>query len=214
MVVCAAPNAALRDVAVANERLFDEFAGLIILTGADSPDAQLHARLAAAVTVRVVPILLPGDDRILCLALAPRKGGARWAQAKAWLDTLGEVVVVEDPQIYREIMVLTSPLAAVLRTALTSALSRFLDQRPGGAALQHQGFDAASLALTGRTGSLGPASTRHDARIATPGGLTEAGLQHADALSDALLTAIASMRRRADALDRPQIEPGDGHGPR
>lgn len=200
IIVAAIPNAALCEVTRSHSGLFAEFTGLVLLTGADAPPPELAANLANAATVRVVPMLLPGEDRIVSLALAPEAEAAQWAQGRACLEALGGLVVVENSAIYEEIMILTSPLAAVVRTALTQAITGFLDQRAAGPDAQGPALQAASLALTGQTGLLGEPEAAHEKTIATPGGLTEVGLDEAAQISEGLLTALRAMRRRADGL--------------
>lgn len=198
IVVSAISNRALLEVSSKNTSLFKQFSGLIILTGADTPDQATQHALSSALVVRAVPILLPGKDGIVSLVLMPEDRDTRWTNALAWLNSLGETVCVEDPDTFDEVKILTSPLAAVVRTALTNALMRYLDERSGHKSLQRSGFDAASLALTGRVGTLGEACLKHDARIATPGGLTEAGLEMADSLSSTLLAVMKAIKYRAD----------------
>lgn len=198
VVISAISNAALYALSHRHKSLFGRFGGLFLLAGADAPDPDLNARAPHATFARIVPVLLPGQAQITTLALRPPADTPAWRQGCACLEALGTLTTVDCERAYSELMILTSPFAAVVRAAIARAITGYLQDRQADPDWLEMALDVASLSLAGTPGLL--VHDQGDAGpIATPGGITEAGLAALPGISGSLQSALSMMRTRADA---------------
>ncbi|MCW2079674.1 UNVERIFIED_ORG: pyrroline-5-carboxylate reductase [Bradyrhizobium japonicum] len=206
ILLCAIPNWALTDIARVHSKPFQSFSGVVLLAGADTPPKALAALLPYGTLVRIVPIILPGRSEFVFFAYEP--GGANQALSNglAFLNALGSVITVQDDRQYNELTILTSPFATVIRTALRTAIAVFLDSRQENPKWQRVAESVTALSLSGHDFPIGHSGGVD--RIATPGGITEAGLSESRFLVQGLLAVMHAMRKRADALGSPVAETG------
>ncbi|MGR9463076.1 hypothetical protein [Rhizobium leguminosarum] len=203
-LICAIPNWALAGVAHAHLHSFQRSSGLVFLTGADTPHPELATLLPNRTLVRVVPVILPGRSQFFFLACQPQAKSEIWRKGLAFLNTLGSVITVEGDEAFEELMIFTSPLATVIRVALATAIAEFLEARHANRRWQRIAEVIAAHSLSGHDFPIGLSNCVD--HIATPGGITEAGLSESQALSQGVLAALHAMRNRADALGKVVTE--------
>jgi pyrroline-5-carboxylate reductase len=190
-VFAALPSSALAALA-ARHRSITEFSGTLLVTGIDLPLEAIQRLTPAALVVRVVPALLSSPRFISSLVLDCHYAGPRWQRAKAVLEMLGPIEYLDDEQAFESIMYLTSPFPVVLRNALADAVAGVLTQRrvdPKWQPLAERVlWDALSSVASGRA-----QSDSLEGAVATPGGVTAAGIHEVPTISRVLQDALQIM---------------------
>ena len=201
----AVPNSALTALVRANTGLFRSCSGLVLLAGADAPSCALVSLLSNATLVRIIPILLPGKAEIAFFALEPPGKSEVWCSGREFLASLGTVSTVQDSAVFEELMILTSPFATVVRAALSSAIAEFLSGRQVSEEWHGLAETVAAISLSGQDFPIGKLGGGVE-DVATPGGITEAGLSQSRQLVRGFLAVFKAMRVRADSLGAEGIE--------
>ncbi|WP_316227953.1 hypothetical protein [Bradyrhizobium sp. SZCCHNR3015] len=199
IVVAAIPNKAIGALAsiCANLAQFD---GVLLVAGIDLPTIDVQRFIPASVVVRIVPILLPGRDDVASLVLEPAAKDARWLNCMRVLRAMGPVYYVDDEAAFDVIMHLTSPFSVVTRVALKRAVGEFLTSKKVHPKWMPIAERVIWQALLTSPPSQGTAADSGETEVATPGGITEAGLREVETLSNSMLDVLSAMSRRADEL--------------
>ncbi len=204
VVYVAVPARAIRELAAAH-RAFSDYQGTLLVAAIDVTLEEVQSLCPSALMVRVAPFLLPGQNEIPCLAFAPRQDDVRWsACAKVLLEKLGPVDLVPNEVAFETLLNFGSPFPVVLEKALHRGVSEVLS-------LRHVDPELTMLAerlLSRGLAAIG--STRHDGdsvaaeqEVATPGGITERGLQEVESLAEAFADVMLKMLRHMEAT-KPQ----------
>jgi len=183
-LVAAIPSSALAELAARYPEI-GGFAGTLLVTGTDCLWEAAQQLTPAALVVRVVPSLLSAPRSLPSLVLDHGLPQARWEPTRAILAKLGPIHYVDDEQAFESLMYLTSPFPVVLRSALADAVASTLTQtgvapkwQPLAERLLWEALSAMSAAQ--------PRPESIEAAVATPGGVTAAGLEDVPAISRAL----------------------------
>jgi pyrroline-5-carboxylate reductase len=198
VVLAAIPSSAIKELAARFPGV-KQFDGTLILTGTDLSLEEARHFTPQATVLRVAPFLLPGREDIPSLVLYPDGlPDERKAPVEALLLLLGPVDGLCDESAFEVAMCLGSPLPVVLLSAL---------RKMTGDALAQQGVSPASREISERTllralssiatASLAEAVKTGEREVATPGGITEAGLRHAGDLSTAMNEIVKTMLQHA-----------------
>lgn len=199
VVIAAIPSKAIGEVASTHAPLA-RFDGALLAAGIDLPVAEINRFIPAATIVRVVPILLPGRDDVPSLVLDTARANPQWPACLDFLQTLGPIHSVDEEAAFDGVMHLTSPFSVTMRSAMKRAISDFLATRN-----VRPDWQPVAESIVWQALSAGQHQPPHDnssgeAEVATPGGITEAGLREAGALSNAMVHVLSAMARRADEL--------------
>ena len=199
-VIAAIPSSGLAELAE-RDRSISSFSGTLLVTGIDLALEAVQRLAPAALVRRVVPGLLAAPRSISSLVLDGGHGGERWSRAKAALEMLGPVHCVDDEQAFESIMYLTSPFPVVLRAAISDAVASMLTR----GRIDHRWKPAAESVLWDAISSLASNCEQLNSiagEVATPGGVTAAGLQEVPAVSRALQDALQIMMGHGQQLRR------------
>jgi pyrroline-5-carboxylate reductase len=200
-VYAAIPSNGVVELASSNRALKD-YAGVLFIAGIDLPLGTIQQCMPAAYIVRVAPFLLPARKDVPSLVLASENGEAvRDARATVILGSLGPVDRIDDEKIFELLLYFGSPFAVVLRRSLREMIaSIFVDQN-----IQAEWQGVAETVLWEALTAMKPERNDEEvgaaeAEVATPGGITEAGLGKSKQLSEALADTILAMIRRKEQL--------------
>jgi pyrroline-5-carboxylate reductase len=183
-------------------RAVRDFGGPLFITGIDLFADAIQRAMPEALVVRVVPALLPTRDDVPCLVLRTDGGGAgRGECVEAVLRALGPAHYVEDEQTYEVVMYLASPFPVVVRRALGEAVAGILSRR----GIDDRWQPVAERVLWEALSSMGPTPARGgsdavEAEVATPGGVTAAGLAEAGRLSQVMVDTLLLMIEHGERL--------------
>ncbi|WP_255141826.1 hypothetical protein [Synechococcus sp. EJ6-Ellesmere] len=112
---------------------------------------------------------------------------------------------VKDSYVFNELMILTSPFATVVREALRIAIAEFLNARQVSDQWHSLAETIFATSLSGRDFPIGKLGGCVES-IATPGGITEAGLSQSPQLVRGFHAVVEAMRVRANSLDDKETE--------
>jgi pyrroline-5-carboxylate reductase len=198
ILLSAIPNLALTDLARDHSESFQSFFGVVFLAGADTPPEALHELVPRGLLVRLVPVILPGRSNFVFFVREEDNRNVAWHKGLTFLSKMGSVITISEDQAYEKLMILTSPFATVIRTALKSAIAGFLSSRRLSSEWQQVAERVTALSLSGYDFPIGQFDEAEC--IATPGGITEAGLEECHTLAQAFFAVIQAMQERADTL--------------
>lgn len=198
-LLIAIPGKALLQLMDDNERV-RQFTGNIFCAASSVSLSSLQRVFPRATVFCVSPFLIDGVNSIPMLVLQPPTCPAeKWSAAKAELELFGEVDVVTDEEIFSQLALLGASWPSVVLAAMQAAVAAGLQgiedvntNRIGNRLF----FRAMQSLIAGR--AHGEQSGTDD--IATPGGITERGLQSLGEVSIMFETVFKQMRARAAEL--------------
>ena len=197
-VMVAIPGKALLDLAEANDQA-RTFKGTVFSAAASLSLESLRRVFPMATVVCIAPFLIDGTNSIPTLVLrSPELNDSQWETATAELKTLGDIDVVEDEELFGQVSLLGAPWPVIVMAAIQSACgvaTKGLDDEQAIGIGRHLFFRAMQTLLS--SSANGPACSH----VATPGGITERGLNHIGELSRLFECAFAGMRTRAKELN-------------
>jgi pyrroline-5-carboxylate reductase len=200
-VFAAIPSGGVAELASAHPAVRN-FGGPLFITGIDLPADAVQRAVPEAMVVRVVPALLPARDDVPCLVLRPASGGARRIECvEAILKALGPAHYVEDERTYEVVMYLASPFPVVVRRAVGEAVAGILARR----GIDERWQPVAERVMWEALSGMGPTPARGgtdaaEAEVATPGGVTAAGLAEAGRLSRVMVDTLLLMIDHGEQL--------------
>lgn len=197
-VIAAIPSSGLAELA-SHHRSITEFSGTLLVTGIDLPLEEIQRLAPAALVARVIPALLSAPRSIPCLVLNRGHAGKRWERAETVIKMLGPVHCVSDERTFEALMYLTSPFPVVLRSALADTVASTLAQGRIGPEWQPLAEQVLWLALSSVASTLAQ-SDSIEAEVATPGGVTAAGLHEVPTISRVLQDTLKIMMRHGRRL--------------
>lgn len=199
-LVVAIPAKALMQLAENNEQAA-QFTGNIFSASASLSRASLERVFPRATVFCISPFLIDGVNSIPMLVLRPRDLSlAKWIEARAELEMFGDIDVVEDEEVFSQLALLGASWPNVVLAAVQAAAVAGLQGIEDETA-RHLGnrifFRAIQSLLTTRNASVDRESTDE---IATPGGITERGLQSIKDVNSVFESVFKQMQARAAEL--------------
>ena len=171
------------------------FNGIVFSAAASLSQESLQRVFPMATVVCIAPFLIDGTNSIPTLVLRPSHL-REWETAKAELRSLGDIDVVENEELFGQLSLLGAPWPVIVLAAIQEAcgigIKGLQDENAIGIG-RHVFFRAMRTLLSTSTSS----SSSH---VATPGGITERGLDHIGELSSKFECAFAGMQTRAEEL--------------
>ncbi|HEY0366402.1 MAG TPA: pyrroline-5-carboxylate reductase dimerization domain-containing protein [Pyrinomonadaceae bacterium] len=197
-IIIALPGKALLELAEVNEQARN-FEGIVFSAAASLSLESLRRVFPMATVVCIAPFLIDGRNSIPTLVLrSPHLQDSQWDTATAELKTLGDIDVVYDEELFAQMSLLGASWPVIVVAAIQAAceigMKGLDDERAIGIA-RHVFFRAMQTLLSNSTHE--PAASH----VATPGGITERGLNHIGELSRLFECAFAEMRTRAKELN-------------
>lgn len=192
-LVIAIPGRPLLDL-VAGSSQARQFKGNVFSAAASLSHASLQRVFPRATVVCFAPFLIDGVNSIPMLVLRPIDLSlSQWLQAKAELKIFGDYDVIEDEQTFSQVALLGASWPAVVLAAVQSAanvgVARLEDENAR--RIGRRIFFRAIHALLQQ----GPS---HD--VATPGGITERGLNSLPLVANLFESVFQQMQARAAEL--------------
>lgn len=175
-----------------------QFTGNIFCASASLSYASLKRVFPHATVFCVSPFLIDGVNSIPMLVLRPADlQETKWTEAKAELEMFGEVDVIEDEEIFAQLGLLgaswPSVVLAGVQAAATAGLKGIEDENAS--LIGHRiFFRAVQSLLASRVNGEGAAE------IATPGGITERGLNSLGEVTSLFESVFKLMQARAAEL--------------
>jgi pyrroline-5-carboxylate reductase len=120
---------------------------------------------------------------------------SQWQRALAELRTLGDIDVIDDEELFAQVSLLGAPWPVIVVAAIQAACgigTKGIDDERALGIGRHLFFRAMRTLLSN--------STDNSSHVATPGGITERGLNHIDELSSLFESAFTGMQTRAKEL--------------
>jgi pyrroline-5-carboxylate reductase len=196
-VVVALPGSALLDLAEGSEQA-KRYEGSILSAAASLSPESLRRVFPRATLICIAPFLIEADS-IPMLALRPAGlSESEWQEAARELYRFGDVEVVEDGELFARLSLLGASWPVVVRAAIQAAAGVGVRGLEGEAAgLGRRLFFRALRALLSEESVEG--SEGGDS-VATPGGITERGLENVEGIAVLFESAYGRMRARADEL--------------
>lgn len=195
----AIPGKALLQLAANNEAA-GQFTGNVFCAAASLSPSSLQRVFPRATVFCVSPFLIDGVNSIPMLVLRPDNCAAeKWSAAKAELELFGEVDVVDDEEIFSQLSLLGASWPGVVLACVQAAAAAGLQgiEDVNANRIGNRLFFRAmqSLIASRARGEQDGAD-----EIATPGGITERGLQSLGEVTSLFETVFQRMRARAAEL--------------
>lgn len=196
-LLIAIPGKAFLQLVEDNEQA-RQFTGNIFSASASLSCASLRRVFPRATVFCVSPFLIDGVNSIPMLVLRPTDlSPAKWDEAKAELELFGEVDAIEDEEIFAQLALLgaswPSVVLAGVQAAATAGLKGIEDENASRIG-RRIFFRAVQSLLASRVNGEG------GAEIATPGGITERGLQSLGEVTSLFESVFKQMQARAIEL--------------
>jgi pyrroline-5-carboxylate reductase len=197
-LLIAIPGKAFLQLVENNERA-QQFTGNVFCASASLSCASLRRVFPQATVFCVSPFLIDGVNSIPMLVLRPPDlSPTKWIEAKAELELLGEVDVVNDEKIFSQLALLGASWPSVVLAGVQAASAaglKGIEDKEASRLGQRIFFRAMQSLLMGT-------NTEHEgaAEIATPGGITERGLQSLGEVNDLFESVFKQMQARANEL--------------
>ena len=207
-IVIAVPGKALLQLAATREQGSERhsdgaseaatFTGNVFCAAASLSQTSLERVFPRATVFCISPFLIDGVNSIPMLVLRPSACAAdKWTEAKAELEMFGQVDVVEDEEIFSQLALLGASWPSVVLAGVQAAAAAGL-----------QGIKDESAARIGNRIFYRAMESLLDARaadsstgdIATPGGITERGLQSLGDVTRLFEPVFKQMQARAAEL--------------
>ena len=191
-IIIALPGKALLELAEPSEQA-QSYDGIVFSAAASLSLDSLRRVFPLATLICIAPFLIDGTNSIPTLVL--RSPGAQWESAIAELRSLGDIDVIDDEELFAQVSLLGAPWPVIVVAAIQAACgvgTRGIDDEHAIDIARHLFFRAMRTLLSN--------STNDSSHVATPGGITERGLNHIGDLSSLFESAFAGMRTRAKEL--------------
>lgn len=196
-IIVALPGKALLELAEGNEQA-RSFGGIVFSAAASLSPESLRRVFPMATVICIAPFLIDGTNSIPTLVLrSPHLRESQWQRAVAELRSLGDIDVVDDEELFAQVSLLGAPWPVIVVAAIQAACgigTKGLDDERAIGIGRHLFFRAMRTMLSNSTND----SAGH---VATPGGITERGLNHIGELTNHFESAFAGMRTRAKELN-------------
>lgn len=195
----AIPGNAFLQLAAGSEAA-GQFTGNVFCAAASLSPSSLRRVFPRATVCCVSPFLIDGVNSIPMLVLRPSTCPAeKWSAAKAELKLFGEVDVVTDEEIYSQLALLGASWPSVVLAGVQAAAAAGLQ------GIEDVNTNRIGTRLFFRAMQSLIASRAHGEQdgageIATPGGITERGLQSLGEVTIMYETVFKRMRARAAEL--------------
>lgn len=201
-LVVALPGRALLDLARDSERA-RAFEGNVFSAAASLSQDSLQRAFPRATAVCIAPFLLAESNSVPVVALRPPAlPESGWEGALAELRVLGAVDVVQDEDLFARLFLLGAAWPVVAMAAIQAAAAigtrGLRDETAIGMARSL--FLRGLLSLLSTQAADGPEEQSAGEAVATPGGITERGLDKIGELTSVLESAFDQMRARANEL--------------
>jgi pyrroline-5-carboxylate reductase len=201
-LLIAIPGKAFLQLAEDNERA-RQFTGNIFSASASLSCASLKRVFPQAAVFCVSPFLIDGVNSIPMLVLRPSDlPPAKWIEAQAELELFGEVDVIEDEEIFAQLALLGASWPSVVLAGVQAASAaglKGIEDQDASRIGQRIFFRAVQSLLVGRSNAE-PEGAAEAADIATPGGITERGLQGLGEVNNLFESVFKQMQARANEL--------------
>ena len=195
-IVIAISGKALLELAEGSEQA-KQFTGNVFSAAASLSRESLGRAFPRATIICIAPFLINDADSIPMLVLRPSDVPVtQWEQAKAKLDSFGDLDVVEDEEIFADLSLLGAPWAAVVMAAMEAAARAGVQRLQDEVAIEM----GRRLFFRGLQSLLNHAEQNGPGEIVTPGGITERGLNSLGNLTSSFESVFNQMRARADEL--------------
>ena len=195
-IIIALPGRALLELAESSEHA-RTFAGIVFSAAASLSLASLRRVFPKATVVCIAPFLIDGTNSIPTLVLrSSHLQDSEFAAALAELRSLGDIDVVDDEELFAQVSLLGAAWPVIVIAAIQAACDIGTNGLNDATALgigRQIFFRAVRMLLS---------NSHHDSgsHVATPGGITERGLNHLGELSRLFESAFAGMQTRAKEL--------------
>jgi pyrroline-5-carboxylate reductase len=194
-IVIALPGKALLELATASAQA-RSFQGIVFSAAASLSPESLRQVFPLATVVCIAPFLIDGTNSIPTLVLrSSQLRDSQWQRALAELRTLGDIDVIDDEELFAQVSLLGAPWPVIVVAAIQAACgigTKGIDDERALGIGRHLFFRAMRTLLSN--------STDNSTHVATPGGITERGLNHIDELSSLFESAFTGMQTRAKEL--------------
>lgn len=163
---------------------------------------SLRLAFPNATVVRIAPFLIDEINSIPMLVLRPSQvTDTEWAEIAAELRTFGDIDVVEDESVYERLTLMGSPWPSVISAVINYAANMGgQGQDNKDAALGRHLFLRAMRSLIFKPSNTEERMLGTPDIIATPGGITERGMQHVKEFNNLVEHVFKQMQLRADEL--------------
>ena len=191
-IIIALPGKALLELAEPSEQA-RSFDGIVFSAAASLSLSSLRRVFPLATVVIISPFLIDGTNSIPTLVL--HSPDPQWESAIAELRNLGDIDVIDDEELFAQVSLLGAAWPVIVVAAIQAACnigSKGIDDEHTIDTARHLFFRGVRSLLSN--------STNESSDVATPGGITERGLNHIADLSNLFESAFASMRTRAKEL--------------
>ena len=199
-LLIAIPGKALLQL-VENNQQARQFSGNIFSAAASLSSASLKRAFPRATIFCISPFLIDGVNSIPMLVLRPSDLSlAKWIEAKAELAMFGEVDVVEDEEVFSQLSLLGASWPNVVLAAVQAAAAaglKGIEDETASRLGKLIFFRAIQSLLASRNTSFDREATDE---IATPGGITERGLQSIKDATRTFESVFNQMQARAAEL--------------
>lgn len=201
-VLIALPGRALLELAESNDQA-RAFEGFVFSAAASLSQASLQRVFPLATVISISPFLIDGANSTPMLVLRPsRLSDSQWASAKARLEVFGDIDVAHDEEVFAQLSLLGASWPVVILAAIHEAYRTGIDglQDEQAIGIGRRVFFRAMQTLLSRSANERSAKETSGDHVATPGGITERGLDHVGQLASLFECAFEGMQTRAREL--------------
>jgi pyrroline-5-carboxylate reductase len=201
-VVVAIPGRSLVELAERNDQA-RSFEGFVFSAAASLSQESLQRVFPKATVILVAPFLIDGANSMPMLVLRPSHlPDSQWETAKAQLEAFGDIDVVQDENLFAQLSLLGAPWPVVILAAIQAACRTGIDglQDEKAIGIGRRVFFRAMQTLLSSSASERSEKVAPGNHVATPGGITERGLDHVGELASLFECAFAGMQTRAKEL--------------
>jgi pyrroline-5-carboxylate reductase len=194
-VIIALPGKVLLDLAEGIDQA-RTFEGIIFSAAASLSLDSLRRVFPMATVVCIAPFLIDGTNSIPTLVLrSSHLDDSQWETAITELCSLGDIDVIDDEELFAQVSLLGAPWPVIVMAAIQAACgigTKGIDDERAIVIARQIFFRALRTLLSN--------STNDSNHVATPGGITERGLNHLGEVSTLFESAFTGMRTRAKEL--------------
>lgn len=197
-IVIAIPGRALLEMVEGNEQA-RRFTGNIFSGASSLSHTSLQRAFPRAKILRIAPFLIDGVRSIPMLVLRPFDLPlSEWLKAKTQLEDLGDIDVVENEEVFSQLALLGSSWPAVVLVAVEAAANAGVKGIPDETAIRigKRLYTRAIQSLIAKRA--GEQCSADD--IATPGGITERGINSLGDVTSLWEFVFTQMQTRAEEL--------------
>jgi pyrroline-5-carboxylate reductase len=201
-IMIALPGKALLELAETSDRA-RTFEGFIFSAAASLSQESLQRAFPMATVISVAPFLIDGANSTPMLVLRPSQlPDSKWELARAQLEAFGDIDVVQDEELFAQLSLLGAPWPVVILAAIQAACRTGIDglEDENAIGIGRRVFFRAMQTLLSSSANERSEKEAPSNHVATPGGITERGLDHVGELASLFECAFAGMRTRAKEL--------------